>query len=83
MLLTKPDGVAVYRRSEVPEHLWTYEQLRLAGLRPARASRPDGAWPMKYRGGQVSWMWLYDRRQARPYVCTTKHRRGSRHAASA
>lgn len=81
MLLTKPDGVPTYHRGTVPAHLRTYKQLKLAGLRPANARRPDGAWPMHYRTGQQGWVWLYDVAQARSYVCKTKHARQAREKA--
>jgi hypothetical protein len=61
---TSPGALPIYRRRHAPAHLRTYTQLKAAGLRPAHISKPDGS---------AVWMWLYDVRQARAYVCANKH----------
>lgn len=71
---TTNPGVPIYRRRSAPEHLRTYARLKAEGLRPAHVARPDGVYRWRERAdGIIEWMWLYDIRQARPYVCTTKH----------
>jgi len=65
-------GVPVYKRTRMPAHLRSYRQLKAVGLRPGNATRPDGAWKVQQQD-QTVWQWLYDIRQARPYICTTKH----------
>lgn len=76
---SKPDDVPVYRwQSNKPDYLWTYPRLKRAGLRPANMSRPDGVAPVKHRNGQVSWIWFYDVRQAKPYMCQTKRGKADR-----
>lgn len=75
--ITEP-SVPIYKRTEVPAHLRTYSQLKAAGLRPACATRPDGAWRITCRDKTTVWMWLYDVHEARIYVCTTKHAGGGR-----
>jgi hypothetical protein len=71
---TSPGALPIYRRRHAPAHLRTYTQLKAAGLRPAHISKPDAVyfWGQKPDGSAV-WMWLYDVRQARAYVCANKH----------
>lgn len=66
-------GIPVYRHAHIPTFLRSYRQLKEAGLRPACASQPDGAWQRVRNESRPEWLWLYDVRQARPYICTTKH----------